>query len=102
MVSEHENKDINIYKLLNNQKTKELIYYKIASIIAVLGLVSLLIILTLRISAMSYINNTLTVIAFLSVIINLLLKDYYKANSLKKIEHQKKQLIKNLETHNNS
>ncbi len=51
---------------------------------------------------MSYINNTLTVIAFLSVIINLLLKDYYKANSLKKIEHQKKQLIKNLETHNNS
>jgi len=100
MVSEHENKDINIYKLLNNQKTKELIYYKIASIIAVLGLVSLLIILTLRISAMSYINNTLTVIAFLSVIINLLLKDYYKANSLKKIEHQKKQLIKNLETHN--
>lgn len=101
-VSEDENKDIDIYKLLNNQKTKELINYKIASIIAVLGLTSLLIILTLQIHAMSYINNTLTVIAFLSVIINLLLKDYYKANSLKKIQDQKKQLLEDLKIHNNS
>ncbi len=98
---EHEEENINIYELQNNQKTKELINYRIASSIAVFGLVALLIILTLRINVASYVNNTLTVFAFFSVIINLLLKEYYKTNSLKKIEEERKQLIKDLMTYSN-
>lgn len=101
MVYGHESEDMNIYELYKNQKSKERIHYGMASIIAVLGLVALLIILTLRISSKPYVNNTLTVAAFLSAIVNLILKEYYKSNSLKKIEHQKKQLNHELKTHKN-
>lgn len=97
-----EDEDANINEIMKNYKKKELINYRIASIIAVLGLTVLLVILTLRISAMSYVINTLTVVAFLSIIINLLLKEYYKANSLKNIENERKQLIDQLKLHNNS
>lgn len=97
-----EDEDVNINENMKHYKIKELINYRIASIIAVLGLAALLVILTLRISAMSYVINALTVVAFLSVIINLLLKEYYKANSLKNIESERKQLIKQLKLHNNS
>ena len=58
------------------------------------------IVLTLRISATSYANNTLTIIAFLFVIINLILKDYYKANSVKLLEEEKKKLFKDLRENN--
>ena len=77
-----------------------MIYYVIASSIAVFGLIALLIVLTLRISVTSYVNSTLTIIAFLFVIINLILKDYYKANSVKTLEEEKKKLFKDLRENN--
>lgn len=100
MVSEDE--ENSTFKLLNKMKRKGEIKCKAASIIAVLGLVALLIILTLRIGAISRVNNTLTVVAFLSVIINLLLKEYYKAHSLKKLEQQKKQMLNEMAKNINS
>lgn len=95
-IFEDEKEENHIYELLDKQKRKEEISFRIASSIAVLGLIALLIILTLRISAISYANNALTVVAFLSVIINLLMKEYYKANSLKKMAQQKKELLNDL------
>lgn len=89
----------NIYELRNKQVKKEATYHFIASMVAVLGLVALLMILTLRINAASYVNNTLTVFAFLSVIVNLLLKEYYKSNSLKNIAIQKKEIQNNIRRH---
>ena len=86
--------------LLNKQEKKEVIYYVIASSIAVFGLIALLIVLTLRISVTSYVNSTLTIIAFFFVIINLILKDYYKANSVKTLEEEKKKLFKDLRENN--
>ena len=97
-----EDDEKNIYEILNKQKKIEMIKFSIASSIAVLGLVALLVILTLRISAIPYINNVLTVVAFLFVIINLILKEYYKANSLKNMEQQKKKLLNDLKSHNDS
>ncbi|WP_346891961.1 hypothetical protein [Clostridium sp. UBA3887] len=100
--SEYEIEEKSTDEVLNKQEKSEAINYKIASSITVLGLVALLMILTLRINAISYVNNTLTVVAFLSVILNLLLKEYYKANSLKNMEQDKKELLKDLRTYNNS
>ena len=100
IVNEDEELEDSTQNLLSKQEKKEVIYYVIASSIAVFGLIALLIVLTLRISATSYANNTLTIIAFLFVIINLILKDYYKANSVKSLEEEKKKLFKDLRENN--
>jgi len=100
MVSEDESEDMNIYK--QNSQRKRQIIYRVASGITVLGLVFLLVIITMRIRVPSYANNAFTIIAFLAVIINLILKEYYKASSLKKIKIQTMKLIKDLEEHNKS
>lgn len=97
-----EDDEKRLYELMNEQKKREVIKFNLASSIAVLGLVALLVILTLRISAITYVNNVLTVVAFLFVIINLILKEYYKTNSLKNMEQQKKQLLNDLKSHNDS
>ncbi len=100
IVNEDEELEDRTQDLFSKQKKKEVIYYVIASIIAVFGLIALLIVLTLRISTTSYVNNTLTIIAFLFVIINLILKDYYKASSVKTLEEEKKKLFKDLRENN--
>lgn len=74
----------------------EQIRYILASSIAVIGLIALLLILTVRIEAIPYINNALTGLAFLAVILNLLLKEYYKANSLKRLTEEKNKLIRDI------
>lgn len=102
MFSEDGIEENDFHELLNKQKKREVINYRMASSIAVLGLIALLIILTLRINAISYVNNTFTVVAFLSVIFNLLLKEYYKANPLKNMEQEKKKLLEDLRMHNDS
>lgn len=91
MNDETNEKDVN--EVLEKQKKKEQIYNVFASIIAVLGLSILLIVLTLRIVAPSRIINTLTIIAFLSVIISLLLREYYKVNSIKKLTKKEKKYL---------
>lgn len=81
---------------INKIRKKEAMRFKIASSIGVIGLIALLIILTIRIEPISHVNDVLTIIAFLSVIISLFLKDYYKANSLKTLDAEKKKLMKDL------
>lgn len=83
-------------KTMKFNKRNEHIKYIFASGIAVMGLIALLLILTLRIEAITYINNAFTVLAFLSVIVNLLLKEYYKANSLKRQTEEKNKLIREI------
>lgn len=100
-VGDGEQED-SIKDLLGKQEKREGIYYVIASSFAVLGLIALLIVLTIRISPTVYVNNALTIIAFLFVIINLILKDYYKVNSLKTMEEEKKKLFKELQEHKES
>ncbi len=100
IVNEDEELEDSKQNLLSKQEKKEVIYYVIASSIAVFGLIALLIVLTLRISVTSYVNSTLTIIAFFFVIINLILKDYYKANSVKTLEEEKKKLFKDLRENN--
>lgn len=107
-ISESDNSDVvdivfdekkeraNIRKLDLRQQKKEKRKFLLSSGIAVFGLVGLLTILTLRINVASQINNALTIVAFLSVIISLMLKEYYKANSLRQINQQKNELLKDL------
>lgn len=102
MVETNGDNEKNILELLVKQKNKETIKYYLASIISVGGLAALLIILTTRVAAISYINNILTVLAFLCVMINLLLKEYYKANSLKKMDQEKNKILKDLRHYHNS
>jgi hypothetical protein len=68
----------------------------LASSIAIVGLISLFIILTLRIRSNTYVNNTFTIVAFFFVILNLLLREYYKANTLKIMKKKRNALINNL------
>ncbi|MPN13510.1 hypothetical protein SDC9_160831 [bioreactor metagenome] len=89
-------------EMLSEREKKEKINHWIASSIAIIGLIALLIILTIRIKSIYYINNSLTGVAFLSVIINLLLKEYYKTSSLKKITEEKNKLLKDIEKHKGS
>lgn len=86
---EHET----IKELYSKQEKRERKYNFLASSIAVLGFVVLLVLLTIRINIPADVNNIFTVSAFLSVIINLLFKDYYKANLLKKLEKKRKKLL---------
>ncbi|MBZ9624729.1 hypothetical protein G9F71_017910 [Clostridium sp. FP2] len=90
----------NTSKIIKSSKSNEQIKYILASGIAVIGLIALLIILTERIEAIPYINNALTGLAFLAVVLNLLLKDYYKANSLKRQTEEKNKLIGDISRHN--
>lgn len=85
-----------IPEILRFRKRNEQIKYILASSIAVIGLIALLVILTVRIEAIPYIINALTGVAFLAVILNLLLKEYYKANSLKKQTEEKNKLIRDI------
>lgn len=86
-----ETKDID--EILRVQKKKERVYYIMATITAIAGLISLLVILTIRCQPVDYINNVITVLAFICVIFNLFVKDYYKAESIKKLENEKKKLL---------
>ena len=86
-----ETKDID--EILRVQKKKERVYYIMATITAIAGLISLLVILTIRCQPVDYINNVITVLAFMCVILNLFVKDYYKAESIKKLENEKKKLL---------
>ena len=86
-----ETKDID--EILRVQKKKERVYYIMATITAIAGLISLLVILTIRCQPVDYINNVITVLAFICVILNLFVKDYYKAEFIKKLENEKKKLL---------
>lgn len=99
IINEDETEDIKMYKVFDKQKKKEQIYYAVASFIVIMGLSALLIILTLRIDVIPHISNIFTVVAFLSVIINLFLKEYYKVNSLKKIEQERREMLNDLRKH---
>jgi len=91
-----EDDEKKIPEMLKFSKRNEQIKYILASSIAVLGLIALLVILTVRIETIPYINNALTGLAFLAVILNLLLKEYYKANSLKRQTEEKNKLIRDI------
>lgn len=86
-------------EVMKSPLRKEQIKYILASSIAVIGLIALLLILTMRIETKPYINNTFTCLAFLAVILNLLLKEYYKANSLKKQNEEKNKILSDLSKH---
>ncbi|EGD46174.1 hypothetical protein Cpap_0468 [Ruminiclostridium papyrosolvens DSM 2782] len=95
-IEDDENDEKMIPEVLIFSKRNEKIKYILASSIAVMGLIALLVILTVRIEAIPYIINALTGLAFLAVILNLLLKEYYKANSLKKLTEEKNKLIRDI------
>lgn len=94
-VNKEENVE-NTYELLSGREKSEKLFYCFASIIAALGLVALLVVLTIRIKPIPYLTNIFTVIAFLSVILTILLKEYYRSNSIKSVNEQKKELLNDL------
>lgn len=96
-INEDEESEDSVQALLDEQEKKEKISYVLASGVAVLGLLALLIVLTMRISITTEMNNIFTIVAFLCVIVNLILKDYYRASSIEKLEEEKKKILKDLE-----
>lgn len=95
-IENNEDDEKEISEMLKFSRRNEQIKYILASSIAVIGLIVLLVILTVRIETIPYINNALTGLAFLAVILNLLLKEYYKANSLKRQTEEKNKLIRDI------
>ncbi len=71
----------------------------LATCMAILGLIALLIVLTTRINAIAYVSNIMTIVAFLAVIINLLVKDCYKKDSLERYEAERREIIEDLESY---
>lgn len=81
--------------LLQIGKKREKRSLYIANAIAIFGLTIFLIILawnSIFEKHISTLNNVLTILAFLTVVLNFLLKDNYRAKSLQEIEAQKKEL----------
>ncbi|NFN44743.1 hypothetical protein FDB53_05735 [Clostridium botulinum] len=77
---------------------KEETNLRFANFLIIIGFTLLLVILTVNAAnsilkgCTTSINNSLTVLAFFSMILNLLLKDNYRAKSLKKIQEEKRKL----------
>lgn len=85
-----------VVDVLKSVKRREKFYFSLPSIVAVIGLVSLIVILTLRVEPQPKINNVCTLVAFLSVITNLLLKECYKDKSLKQLADERREIIKDI------
>ena len=85
-----------VVDMLKSVKRREKFYFSLPSIVAVIGLVSLIVILTLRVEPQPKINNVCTLVAFLSVITNLLLKECYKDKSLKQLADERREIIKDI------
>lgn len=88
-----EDDDKQVVRTLKDVKHRERLYFSLPNILMLIGLVSLLVILTLRVKPVTKINNICTLMAFLSVISSFALKKWYKSNLLKKIAAEKKQLL---------
>ena len=81
---------------LKEKKRRERLYFMLPDILMITGLVSLLMILTLRIQPLIKISNVCTVGAFLAVILNLTVKEYYRSHSLEKLAAERKEIIKDI------
>lgn len=88
-----ESDDSHVVEMIKFIKRREKIYFSLPSILVVLGLVCLLIILTLRVEPQPFINNICTLIAFLSVIVGLMLRECYKAKELENLVNERKEII---------
>lgn len=86
-------------ELIAKQKRKEEVESVLASMIAALGLIALLIIVTFRIRSITLVNNVFTIAAFWIVIFTMLLKDCYKAKSIKKLQQEKRSLLHELSSY---
>lgn len=85
-----------INKGIEKAEKKEKNSILIANIIIIIGFTFLLIVLTIDNMFGEYtsvINNFLTVFAFLSVILNVLIKDNFKAKSLEELDKARKDLL---------
>lgn len=98
---EEQNK-VEIKDILKKVEKKENFNLNIAKCIIIIGFTLLLVVLTVNnineimYGKISSVNNVLTVIAFLTVIINFIIKDKYKSKSLEKLRVDKKQIINEL------
>lgn len=94
-IVDHPDEDGAVAASLQIGKKREKRSLYIANAIAILGLTIFLIILAwngIFEKHISTLNNVLTILAFLTVVLNFLLKDNYRAKSLQEIEAQKKEL----------
>lgn len=92
----NENNEEEVTESLKEKKRRERLYFMLPDILMGAGLVGLLMILTLRIEPLVKISNVCTVGAFLAVILNLTVKEYYKSNSLEKLAAERKEIIKDI------
>lgn len=98
IIEDLENEDdAEIEKLLQYGKRTEQYHFNIAKAIVTIGIFLFLVILAWNNIFPKYvatINNVLTIFAFLTVVLNLLIKDNYRAKSLEKIANMKKNIYK--------
>ena len=90
--------EVGINKGLKNAIKREKRNLLIANAIIILGFTAFFVVLTIDNIFKGYtsvINNFLTVFAFLSVILNVIIKDNYKRKSLKEIAKEREELLLN-------
>ena len=92
----YEDNENSIDDTLEEKKRRERRYFMLPDIFMIIGLVSLLMILTLRIEPLTKISNVCTIGAFLLVILNLTIKEYYKSDSIRKLATNRRKIIKNM------
>ena len=84
---------------LSNAIRKEKKNFIIANIIIILGFTAFFLFLTIPNLLGKYtniVNNFLTVFAFISVILNVIIKDNYKAKSLQELSKERKEVLSNI------
>ena len=84
-----EDDDKQVVRILNDVKHRERLYFSLPNILMLIGLVSLLVILTLRVKPLTKINNICTLMAFLSVISSFALKNGINQICLRKLRLKK-------------
>ena len=92
----NEDNEEEVTEAVKEKKRRERLYFMLPDILMITGLVSLLMILTLRIQPLIKISNVCTVVAFLAVILNLTVKEYYRSHSLEKLAAERKEIIKDI------
>ena len=89
----YEDNENSIDDTLEEKKRRERRYFMLPDIFMIIGLVSLLMILTLRIEPLTKISNVCTIGAFLLVILNLTIKEYYKSDLIKELATNRRKII---------
>lgn len=98
LVEDVDENDQQINEIVATTKQKQKVAFYIPSFFFGIGLITMLVILTVRMVPYSKISNIFTLIAFGAVILNLLFKECYKRTTLQQLADNRKKIMEDLKS----